>query len=74
MATVRLLSGPLFNTPGLLAWATNGYKFERDRERMLDVFRDGYGLSRLEATGLLTGTIPHTIEGDVVVFDSPYRD
>jgi hypothetical protein len=40
---VRLLSGPMISTPGILAWAINGYKFKKDRKNLLRVFVQGYG-------------------------------
>lgn len=40
---VRLQSAPMINTPGVLRWAINGYKFKRDRKKLLRVFVEGYG-------------------------------
>ena len=40
---VRLQSVAMVNTPGLLRWAQNGYKFKRDRKKLLRVFVDGFG-------------------------------
>lgn len=37
MTQYRMLSTPMVHTPGLLAWAMNGYQFEEDREHMLRV-------------------------------------
>ncbi len=41
--TYRIQSTTLFNVPGLLRWAINGYKFKRDRKSLLAVFVEGFG-------------------------------
>ena len=71
MTTYRLASNGLCHTPGILAWAMNGYAFPRDRARLTAVFVDGYGLPKPAAKALLSGAAPHTIEGDSVVFTWP---
>lgn len=71
MTTYRLASNGLCHTPGILAWAINGYAFPRDRARLTAVFVDGYGLPKPAAKALLSGDAPHTIEGDSVVFTWP---
>jgi len=38
----RLLSTSLVNTPGILRWAQNGYKFKKDRKALLRVFVETY--------------------------------
>jgi hypothetical protein len=59
----------MVNTPGILAWAINGYKFKKDRKAMRRVLAEGYDLTDKVADGLLSGKIPHRIEGDEVVFE-----
>jgi hypothetical protein len=49
----------------------NGYKFKRDRKAMAAVFTEGFGLTDQCAHDLLSGKIPHTIQGDSVVFEYP---
>jgi hypothetical protein len=66
---VRLTSCSMVNTAGLLRWAMNGYKFKKDRKSLRRVFAEGYGLTDDVAHRLLLGEIPHTIEGDEVVFE-----
>jgi hypothetical protein len=39
----RLLSTSMINTPGILRWAQNGYKFKRDRKALLNVFTSAFG-------------------------------
>lgn len=71
LVKVELPSVPMVNTPGLLAWAINGYKFKKDRKAMVRVFVDGYGLTVKCVNDLLSGKIPHTVEGNSVFFDYP---
>jgi hypothetical protein len=56
-------------TPGIIAWALNGYRFKRDRKKLRRVVGDTYGLTDRCVDDLLTGTVPHEIEGDAVVFE-----
>ena len=37
MADYRLGSSSLVHTPGLIAWAINGYHFEEDRPQLLAI-------------------------------------
>lgn len=71
MTTYRLASNALCHTPGILAWAQNGYAFPRDHAKLTAVFVDGYGLPKPAAKALLSGAVPHTVEGDSVVFTYP---
>ena len=64
MRTIRLTSTSLMHTPGILRWAQHGYKFKSDRKRMLDLFIDGYGLTKECATDLLSGKMPVEIDED----------
>lgn len=57
MKTIRLTSTSLMHTPGILRWAQHGYQFKSDRKRMLDLFIQGYGLTKECATDLLSGRI-----------------
>lgn len=67
--TYRLTSTPMFHTPGVLAWAINGYKFKKDRKQLLNVFVTGYpGPSAQVYDRLLKGEIKYTVEGDAVIF------
>lgn len=66
--TVRLASTNMVSAPGILRWAMNGHKFKKDRKRMRDVMKSWpAGLTDKEWDGVLSGSIPHTIDGDVVV-------
>jgi hypothetical protein len=58
----------MVNAPGMLRWAQNGFKFKRDRKKMRNVMKSWPAdLTDKEWDGVLEGTIPHTVEGDVVV-------
>jgi hypothetical protein len=66
----------MVNTPGLLRWAINGYKFKRDRSNLLLTFVSGYqgeGAPTPDVFDrLLKGEIAYTVEesdhGGTVVF------
>jgi len=66
---VRLMSAPMINTAGILKWAINGYQHPNDRKAMVRVLAEGYNLTNKVAEGLLSGAIPHRIEGEEVVFE-----
>lgn len=68
MKKYRLLSSPMIHTPGIVAWAINAYNFEADRPNMLKVITEAYSLPLAAAEALLSGEVPHTVEGDAVVF------
>lgn len=65
--TFRLGSNQMVSAPGIIRWAINGYKFKRDRKKMVNVMKSWDGLTDAQWAKVLTGEIPHTIEGDVVV-------
>ncbi|MBP0440467.1 hypothetical protein [Tianweitania sediminis] len=69
MPVYRLGSSELIHAPGVIAWAINGYAFKRDRTVLRRVIVDGWpGVSAAAAHQLLSGSVPHTVEGDTVVF------
>lgn len=69
MRQVALQSSPAVNTPGLLRWAMNGYRFKRDRKNLRRVFVTGYGLPDPVVHRLLSGELPHQIVGEEVHFE-----
>lgn len=71
LVKVELPSASMVHTPGLLAWAINGYKFPKDRKAMVRVFVDGYGLTAQCVNDLLSEKVPYTVEGDSVFFNYP---
>lgn len=74
MPIYRLGSNELVHAPGVVAWAINGYAFDRDRDVLRRVIVDGWpGVPADAAHQLLSGEVPHTIEGDVVVFTSDHE-
>lgn len=69
MATThRLGSGAMIYAPGIIAWAINGYHFKDDREALVHVVVSGWQIPEDHAKQLLSGKIPYTVDGDVVVF------
>lgn len=69
---LTLQSAPMVHTPGILAWAKNGYAFEADRENCVNTIETGYGLPRETCQRLLSGEIEYTVEGENVVFEDPH--
>ena len=69
MAEYRLGSSSLVHTPGLIAWAINGYHFEEDRPQLLDVIAATYpGVPREALEQVLLRKIDYRVEGETVVF------
>lgn len=69
MATYRLGSSPTVHTPGIIAWAINGYAFEKDRAQMVKVVCDTFpNLPASAARQLLSKEVAYTVEGETVVF------
>lgn len=69
MATYRLGSSPAVHTPGIIAWAINGYAFEKDRAQMVKVVCDTFpNLPASVARQLLSKEVAYTVEGETVVF------
>ena len=67
--TFRLGSSPAVHTPGLIAWAINGYHFEADREPILNAIATTFpAVPRLAVAALLSKAVPYTVEGETVVF------
>lgn len=59
----RLTSNGLVHTPGLFRALQNDYRIQgATRRRAIRIFREGYGLSREEAAGLLSGAIKSEID------------
>lgn len=77
MKTYRLASAPMINTPGLVVWAINGYKFAKDRENILAVFTEGYQAenapTRDDWDALFSGRVPYTVDCNNAVIFSVYE-
>jgi len=58
----------MISAPGIVRWAINGAKFERDLPAMVRVISDGWGVPYSHAEAMLKGDVPHTIEGETVIF------
>lgn len=72
MKSYKLVSHPMVHTPGMLKYCMAGYRTSRGRGRspFIKIFHEGYGLDRKLTVGLLSGKIPHRVEGDTVVFEA----
>ena len=69
MKTYRLGSSPAVHTPGIIAWAINGYAFEEDQAQMVKVVCDTFPtLPAHAARQLLSKEVAYTVEGETVVF------
>jgi hypothetical protein len=69
MSTVRLCSAPMIHTPGVIAWAKNGYQLPRDRKNMVRIITESFGLTPECAHDLLSGRVEYTVNEDTVEFD-----
>lgn len=69
MPVYRLGSSEHIHAPGIVAWAINGYAFERDRPILRRVIIKGWaGVPEDAVHQLLSGLINHEINGDTIVF------
>ena len=68
MKTYRLGSNYMINAPGMVAWAINGAHFAKDRPAMVRVISQGWNVPEDAARALVTKKVPHSIDGDTVVF------
>lgn len=68
--TIRLSSSEMIYTPGIIAWAKQGYLFPsvKDRKYFVNLLVTGFGLTASVSRGLLTGKIPYIVEGEGIVF------
>ena len=69
MTTYRLQSSGLVHTPGVIAWAINGYSFPQDRKKMVEVIGGTFPSVPAPAIEkLLSKAVPYAVEDDAVVF------
>ena len=69
MTTYRLGSSPAVHAPGIIAWAINGYAFERDRLQMLNVVGAMFPtLPHHALEQLLSKKVRYEVEAETVVF------
>lgn len=70
----QLTSSGLVHTPGLFRALQNDYRIKgKPRRRAIRIFSDGYGLSREESAGLLSGAVKSEIDdtaGTITFFTS----
>ncbi len=74
MLRLTLESSSFASTPGLLRWAMNGYKFKKDRKVLRRVFVEGFPhphFTHKVVHRLLSGKLPHKIEGESVIIELP---
>jgi hypothetical protein len=70
----RLQSTGMFNTPGMLRWAINGYKFKKDRKALLKVWVEGFPGPAPEAyEALLEGKLPYAVDKENAVIFTGWR-
>ena len=65
----RLGSAEAVYAPGLIKWAINGAKFEKDRPAMIDVVTATWDVPPEAAMALVMEQVPYTIEGETLVFN-----
>lgn len=69
MAEYRLGSSPAIHTPGIIAWAINGYAFEDDRPTLLNIVTTSFPSVPASAfEQLLSKAVPYSVEGETVIF------
>lgn len=69
--TYTLQSSPMVHTPGLIAWAINGYAFEADRPAMRKVIGDTFQTLPADAIDqLLSEAVPFTVDNGTVIFEA----
>ncbi len=69
MADYRLGSSSLVHTPGLIAWAINGYHFEEDRPQLLAIIAGTFpSVPRAVLERVLSRKLDYRVEGQSVIF------
>lgn len=69
MPVYRLGSSEHVHAPGIIAWAINGYAFERDRPVLRSVISGTWpGIPEDAVHELLSRSIRHEIDGGTVTF------
>lgn len=64
-----MLSTSMMSAPGILRWAINGYRFKRDRKKLMNVIKSWEGPSDEIYHRLLMGEIEWTTdENNSVIF------
>ncbi|WP_435171722.1 hypothetical protein [Falsirhodobacter sp. 1013] len=67
--TYHLQSSPAIYTPGVIAWAINGYAFKKDCPQLLNTICDGVpDVPRAAVERLLSEAVPYTVEDETLVF------
>lgn len=69
MSKIRLVSTPMVYTPGVIAWAKNGYQFPRDRKKIVKIITESFGLTPECAHDLLSGRVEYKLNDDSVEFE-----
>lgn len=68
MKQYRLGSAEMVSAPGMVKWAINGAKFEKDRPAMIDVIAATWSVPPEAAMALVMEQVPYTVENETVVF------
>lgn len=66
--TYRIQSSPLLYMPGIMNWAINGYKFDKDRAAIRRVLTDGCNMTQECADALLSERVPFVVVGEDIEF------
>ena len=71
MTVYRLGSSPAVYAPGIINWAMSGYWNEPDRAQLRNVVTSTWAsLPDDVADKVLSGALPYSIEGEVVVIEA----
>lgn len=68
MMTYRLASADFVHAPSMIAFAINGAKFKKDRQKMINLVAKGWNIPFQAAIALVKEKVPFTIVGETVVF------
>ena len=68
MKQYRLGSAEFVSAPGMVKWAINGAKFEKDRPAMIDIISQTWNVPMEAAMALVMEQVPYSVEGEAVVF------
>ena len=69
MTTFHVPATPEIYTPGILAWAINGYHFPEDRPWILKIMTETFNtVPEQKMNDLLLGNTTYQIEDEAVVF------
>lgn len=68
MTTYRLGSSDFAYAPNIVRFAINGAKFKKDRQKLVNLIANTWGVPKGAALCLVKEKVPFTVEGETVVF------